>query len=171
MMLARQPLLLTLAVERHFGPLERPVGVAERIGTVLFAFCRLDALGVADGACVLDLAADFLLIVFVQAAAVLDMIGECMKGVAVRFQQARDGTQRSKSFAPTVGGQQADRFAKLSGELARQCHGSSPPAPLPMRAHAAAPIFGTIKASRQQFTGACRLDDVDSAVGPQLRPL
>jgi len=47
------------------------------------------------------------------------VIGKRMKAMAVGFQQARDGTQRSKGLALTVGGQQADRFAKLGGERVR----------------------------------------------------
>ena len=95
-------MLLTLAVKRYLGPLERPIGVAERAGAVLPGLRRLDAFGVADGAGVLDLAADFLPVVFAQAAAVLDVIGERMKGTAMGFQQARDGTKRGKGFTLAV---------------------------------------------------------------------
>src|SRR5262249_9213350 len=51
-------------------------------------------------------------------------VSERMKAIAVGFQQARDSTQCSKGFTLTVGSQQADRFAELGSELARQCHGS-----------------------------------------------
>jgi len=40
-----------------------------------------------------------------------------------------------------------------------------------VRTYLAAPIFGIIEAPRQQFTGTCRLDDIDSTIGPQLRAL
>jgi hypothetical protein len=40
-----------------------------------------------------------------------------------------------------------------------------------VRAHSASPVFGIIEATRQQFTSARRLDDVDSAVRPKLRAL
>src|SRR5215813_3456073 len=127
-MLVGKVVLLTLAVERDLRPVELAVGVAERAGALLLALRRSHALRVADAVSVLDLAADFLLVGVGQAAAVLDVIGECMKGIAVGFQQARDGAQRGKGFALAVRCQQADRFAKLGSELARQCHGSSPPA-------------------------------------------
>src|SRR5262249_36374080 len=122
-MLARKSLLLPLAVKRHLGPFERPISVAERAGAVLPGLSGLHAFGVAKGVGVLDLAADLLFVVLAQAVAVLDVIGERMKGMAVGFQQTRDGTQCSKGFALTVGGQQADRFANLGSKLARQCHG------------------------------------------------
>src|SRR5262245_45914908 len=126
----RKSVLLALRVERDFSPFERAIGVAECAGAVLFAFRCLHALGVANGARVLDRATNFLLIGVAQTTAVcaLDVIGERMKAMAVGFQQARNGTQCSKGLALTVGGQQPDRFAKLGGELARQCHGS-PTAP------------------------------------------
>jgi hypothetical protein len=57
-----KPVLLALAVERDFGPLELAVGVAERTGAVLFRFCRFDALCISNGASVLDLALNFLLV-------------------------------------------------------------------------------------------------------------
>src|SRR5215472_17135329 len=120
--LLRKSVLLTLAVERDLGPLERAVGVAEGACAVLLAFRRLYALGVAFDAGAFDRSVDFLLIGVAQAAAVcaLDVIGERMKAIAVGFQQARDGAQCSKGLALTVGGQQADRFAELGGELVRQ---------------------------------------------------
>src|SRR5262245_18904744 len=123
--LLREPMLLTLAVERDLGPLERAVGIAAGAGAVLLACRHLHALGVANGARALDLAADLLLVSVAQAAAVcvLDVIGERMKAMAVGFQQARDGTQCSKGLALTAGGQQADRFAKLGGELVWERHG------------------------------------------------
>ena len=62
-----EPMLLTLHVERDLLPIELAVGVTERAGTVLLAFRRRDALGVADGTGILDLAADFLLVVLAQA--------------------------------------------------------------------------------------------------------
>jgi hypothetical protein len=40
-----------------------------------------------------------------------------------------------------------------------------------VRAHSASPVFGIIEATRQQFTGARRLNDVNGAVTPQLRAL
>src|SRR5262249_58752465 len=88
---------------------------------------RLDAFLVTDGARVLDLATNFLLVGVAQAAAVcvLHVIGERMKAMAVGFQQARDGTQCSKGLALTAGGQQANRFATLAGQLGRKRHGSS----------------------------------------------
>src|SRR5262245_61944661 len=75
--LLRKSVLLTLAVERDLGPLGRAVGVAEGAGAVLLAFRRPHALGVADGARVLDLATNSLLVGVAQAAAVcvLDVIG------------------------------------------------------------------------------------------------
>ena len=60
--LVGKPVLLALAVERDFGPLELAVGVAERTGAVLFRFCRFDALCISNGASVLDLALNFLLV-------------------------------------------------------------------------------------------------------------
>ena len=60
--LVGRPVLLALAVERDFGPLELAVGVAERTGAVLFRFCRFDALCISNGASVLDLALNFLLV-------------------------------------------------------------------------------------------------------------
>src|SRR5262249_431310 len=93
-MLLGKALLLALDKERDLGPFERAIGVAKGAGAVLLGFGRPDTLGVAGGARVLDLAADFLLVVLAQAAAVciLDVIGERMKATAVGFQQARDGT-------------------------------------------------------------------------------
>src|SRR5262249_43052825 len=84
--LGGEPLLLPLAVKRDFGPFERAIGVAERAGAVPLGFGRPDALGVANGARVLDLATDFLLVVLAQATiCVLDVIGERMKAIAVGF--------------------------------------------------------------------------------------
>src|SRR5262245_50787010 len=110
-----EPILFALAVERDLGRLERAVGVAEGTSAMLFAFRCFDALGVANGARVLDRATNFLLIGIAQTTAVcaLDVIGERMKAMAVRFQQARNGAQCSKGLALTVGGQQPDRLAEL----------------------------------------------------------
>src|SRR6516164_3366407 len=128
-MFLRKSVFLTLAVARDLGPLERTIGVAEGAGAVLLAFRRFHALGVALDAGTLDRGADLLLVSVAQAVAVcvLDVIGKRMKAMAVGFQQARDGTQRSKGLALTVGGQQADRFAKLGGERVWECHGSLAP--------------------------------------------
>ena len=63
MMLRIEPELLALAVKRHFGPLERPIGVAERAGAVLPGLRCIHSFGVAKSARVLDLAADLPLVV------------------------------------------------------------------------------------------------------------
>ena len=55
-------MLLTLYKEGDLGPFELSIIVAKRTGAVLFGFGRLDAFGVADGARVLDLASNFVLI-------------------------------------------------------------------------------------------------------------
>src|SRR5262249_35283873 len=46
-----------------------------------------------------------------------------------------------------------------------------PPAPLLVRADPAAPIFRTVIGAWQQFAGARCLDDIDGAIGPELRAL
>src|SRR5262249_6981612 len=82
-MLLGKSLLLPLTVKRNLAPFERAVGVAEGAGAMLLAFRRFHPFGVADGAGVLDLAADLLFISVAQAAAVLDMIGKVEKSAAV----------------------------------------------------------------------------------------
>src|SRR6516165_6168019 len=51
------------------------------------------------------------------------------------------------------------------------CASGSSPAALLVWAQPAAPLVRIIVAARQQFTGARRLDNGDSAVAPELRPL
>src|SRR5262249_17374612 len=175
-MLVGKALLLTLAKECDLGPLEFAIGVAERAGAVLFALRRPDAFLVTNGTRGLDFSANFLLVRLAQATAVLNMIGKIEKATAVFLQFARHRTQGGKGYALTVRRQLPDNVAKLGamvfvfpgGKCARQCHGSSPPAPLFVGAHAAAPGFGITEAARQQLPGTCRFDDAHSAVRPKL---
>src|SRR6516162_9419387 len=102
-MLVGKAVLLTLAVERNFRPLELAIGVAERASAVLPSLRRLHALGVAKGASVLDLASDLLLVVLAQTtAAVLDVVGEIEKTAAVFLQLARHRAQSGKGYALAV---------------------------------------------------------------------
>src|SRR5262249_26089614 len=61
-MFLEQAMLLALDKERDLGPFECAVGVTERASAVLFALRRCDAFSVTNGARVLDLATNFLLI-------------------------------------------------------------------------------------------------------------
>ena len=123
--LIRQPMLLALAVERDLGPFGRTIGIAEGAGPVLLGLCRCDALGVTNGARVLDLGENLLLIVLGQTA-VLDVIGKRVKALVIGLEQTRDSAQSREGFAPAVRCQQADRLGQRDGELARQRQGSSP---------------------------------------------
>src|SRR6516164_10262153 len=102
-MLLGKALLLALDKERDLGPFERAVGVTEGAGAVLPAFRRFHALGVTNGARVLDRGADLLLVGFAQAApAVLDVIGEVEKATIVFLQFARHCAHGGKSYALIV---------------------------------------------------------------------
>src|SRR5262249_53548537 len=83
-----EPMFLALHVARDLGPLERAVSITKRAGAVLLAFPRSHALGVANGARVLDRTTNFLLISLAQAAAVcvLDVIGELVEALPVDLQ-------------------------------------------------------------------------------------
>src|SRR5215813_7358690 len=120
-MLRIEPVLLTLAVQRDLGPIELAIGVAESTGAVLLSLRRLDALGVTDGARVLDLAADFLLVGVAQTAiCLLDTVG---KGVNVNTSVLADGLHnpldakyRSDALAVVGAQQHADAGCKFVGD-------------------------------------------------------
>src|SRR5262249_4019945 len=129
-----EPMFLALHVARDLGPLGRAIGVTERPGAVLLAFRCLHALGVANGARILDRTTNFLLIGVAQtAAAILNMIGEIKKAQAMALQQPRHSAQRGQGLALTIRHQSTNDVAKpravtvvsTGGELARQCHGSA----------------------------------------------
>src|SRR5262249_43007548 len=61
-MLVGKAVLLTLAVERHFGPFELAISIAEHASAVLPVFRCPDAFLVTNGARGLDFSANFLLV-------------------------------------------------------------------------------------------------------------
>src|SRR6266511_4097595 len=87
--------------------------------------------------------------IFLAHPAVLDLRSERVNIAATGFQQAQDGVQGSDDLAILIRGQPTNDVTKPVGDLGRERHGASPPAPLSMGTLLARPFLGIVKSARK----------------------